>query len=84
MELTEATDSGLWEEGMVKERTMEWGRDPRRSSAAGWHRREKENHKEFSLKATDCFEVTCVYFLFTALEEGQGNCEVNNSIMLII
>lgn len=23
MEVTEATDSGLWEEGMVKERTME-------------------------------------------------------------
>lgn len=43
MEVTEATDSGLWEEGMVKERTMEGGRGPLRSSAAGWHRREKEN-----------------------------------------
>lgn len=35
MEVTEATDSGRWEEGMVKERTMECGRGPRRSSAAG-------------------------------------------------
>lgn len=38
MEVTEATDKGLWEEGMVKERTMEGGRGPRRSSAAGCHR----------------------------------------------
>lgn len=35
MEVTEATDRGLWEEGMVKERTMEGGRGPRRSSAGG-------------------------------------------------
>lgn len=35
MEVTEATDRGLWEEGMVKERTMDEGRGPRRSSAGG-------------------------------------------------
>lgn len=35
MEVTDATDRGLWEEGMVKERTMEGGRGPRRSSAGG-------------------------------------------------
>lgn len=35
MEVTEATDRGLWEEGIVKERTMEWRRGPRRSSAGG-------------------------------------------------
>lgn len=35
MEVTEATDRGLWEEGMVKERTMDGGRGPRRSSAGG-------------------------------------------------
>lgn len=35
IEVTEATDSGLWEEGMVKERTMEGGRGPRRSSPEG-------------------------------------------------
>jgi len=35
MEVTEATERGLWEEGMVKERTIEVGRGPRRSSAAG-------------------------------------------------
>lgn len=40
MELAEATDSGLWEEGMVKERTMEGGRGPRRSPAGGCHHRE--------------------------------------------
>lgn len=34
-EVTEATDSGLWEEGIVKERTMDVGRVPRRSSPAG-------------------------------------------------
>lgn len=35
MEVTDATDRGLWEEGMVKERTMDGGRGPRRSSAGG-------------------------------------------------
>lgn len=35
MEVTEATDRGLWEEGMVKERTIDGGRGPRRSSAGG-------------------------------------------------
>lgn len=34
-EVTDATDRGLWEEGMVKERTMDGGRGPRRSSAGG-------------------------------------------------
>lgn len=35
MEVTDATDSGLWDDGIVKERTMERGRGPRRSSAVG-------------------------------------------------
>lgn len=46
MEVTEATDSGLWEEGIVKDRTMEGGRDPRRSSAGGWNSTDKEKQKE--------------------------------------
>lgn len=62
IEVTEATDSGLWEEGMVKERTMECGRGPRRSSAAGWHRREGEEdtQKEFTLKVAFKFS----FFIF--------------------
>lgn len=35
MEVTEATDSGLWEEGMVKDLTIDRGREPRRSSTIG-------------------------------------------------
>lgn len=64
MEVTEATDSGLWEEGMVKDLTMEGGRDPRRSSAGGWQQRRKQTNKQiknrklFSLNVTDCFVVT--------------------------
>lgn len=46
MEVTEATDRGLWEEGMVKERTMDGGRGPRRSSAGGWQR-DREAKGEF-------------------------------------
>lgn len=34
-EVTDATDSGLWDEGMVKERTIDRGRIPRRSSTIG-------------------------------------------------
>lgn len=48
MEVTDATDNGLWEEGMVKERTMDEGRGPRRSSAGGWQSTEKtETQAEF-------------------------------------
>lgn len=46
MEVTEATDSGLWEEGMVKDLTMEGGRGPRRSSAGGWQQRRKQTNKK--------------------------------------
>lgn len=45
MEVTEATDRGLWEEGMVKERTMDGGRGPRRSSAGGWWSTKKRKEK---------------------------------------
>lgn len=47
MEVTEATDRGLWEEGMVKERTMDAGRGPRRSSTGGWQSRDREAKGDF-------------------------------------
>lgn len=56
-EETEATDRGLWEEGMVKERTMDGGRGPRRSSAGGWwstKRRKEEGRFE---KLLERFEL---------------------------
>lgn len=45
IEVTEATDRGLWEEGMVNERTMEGGRDPRRSSAVDWYHKDRKTTK---------------------------------------
>lgn len=81
MEVTEATDSGLWEEGMVKERTMERGREPLRSSAAGCKRKELIK----SLKVTACLEVTvlllrsCCFFLYA--REGPSLIRWDNFII---
>lgn len=55
IEVTEATDSGLWEEGIVKERTMEGGRGPRRSSPDGYRRR-GENKTRFIINVLKLFK----------------------------
>lgn len=64
--MTEATDSGLWEEGIVKERTMEGGRGPRRSSAAGCHsaeRREEQTTQEEVSASFSCWRSLVLHFL---------------------
>lgn len=72
MEVTEATDSGLWEEGIVKERTMEWGRGPRRSSAGGWQGTEEENTQT---EVTACY--SCIFILV------QGAAHILLSVLFI-
>lgn len=50
MEVTDTTDSGLWDDGMVKERTIERGRLPRRSSDVGGWNTHEHNTTFSSLK----------------------------------